>query len=145
MIHEFVEYIPDNLEENVIYISLKYGTVLHKCCCGCGNEVITPLTTTDWKLIFDGETISLYPSIGNWNFTCQSHYWIKNNQVLWAQKWTEDEINSGRFIDYLNKNKYYRNVKSKRNDIFSKVSESPIEQLKPKTTFWAKLKDWWFK
>ena len=84
MIHEFVEYIPEKLSDGTIYISTTYGTAVHKCCCGCGNEVVTPLTPTDWKLIFDGETISLHPSIGNWNLDCKSHYWIKNNEIKWG-------------------------------------------------------------
>jgi hypothetical protein len=84
LIHEFVEFIPDDLKEGTIYVSMTYATVAHKCCCGCGNLVITPLSPTDWKLIFDGKSISLDPSIGNWNFACQSHYWIRRNRVIWA-------------------------------------------------------------
>lgn len=73
MIHEFVEHIPDDLKDGVIYVSMTFRTVAHKCCCGCGNEVITPLSPTDWKLTFNNESISLYPSIGNWNFDFKSH------------------------------------------------------------------------
>ncbi len=77
--HKFVEFIPDRIEDGLLYISVQYCTAIHKCVCGCGNEVVTPLSPTDWRLTFDGISISLYPSIGNWNFDCQSHYWIKNN------------------------------------------------------------------
>ena len=42
------------------------ATSAHSCCCGCGEEVVAPLTPTDWKMTFDGETTSLRPSIGNW-------------------------------------------------------------------------------
>ena len=42
--------------------------------------MVTPLKPTDWKLTFDGKTITLYPSIRNWNFACRSHYWIRNNR-----------------------------------------------------------------
>lgn len=79
--HKFLEEIPDYLEDGILYISMQYKTVVHKCACGCGNEVVTPLTPNDWKLIFDGRTITLRPSIGNWNFDCKSHYWITNNAV----------------------------------------------------------------
>ena len=68
--HEFVEFIPDEIEERTLYVSMKFGTVVHKCCCGCGQEVVTPLGPTDWSLTFDGRTISLDPSIGNWGFAC---------------------------------------------------------------------------
>lgn len=84
--HRFVQYIPEQLEPGIIYISMEYSTAAHGCCCGCGEQVITPFTPTDWKLTFDGESISLRPSIGNWNFPCRSHYWIVNNRVEWALK-----------------------------------------------------------
>jgi hypothetical protein len=81
--YEFVKNIPDRLEYGKIYISIEYTVAIHKCACGCGKEVVMPLSPTDWKLIYDGKTVSFYPSIGNWSFACRSHYWIKNNQVEW--------------------------------------------------------------
>ena len=65
--HQFVTNMPDRLDPGVLYISIEYATAAHLCCCGCGVEVVTPLTPTDWKMTFDGETISLWPSVGNWN------------------------------------------------------------------------------
>jgi hypothetical protein len=110
--HEFVEYIPDHLKNGTIYVSIAFATVAHKCCCGCGSEVITPLSPTDWQLIFDGQSISLYPSIGNWNFPCQSHYWIKRNRVHWAPRWSKEKINAGRAHDALAKEKYFDSIKT---------------------------------
>ncbi len=101
--HQFVNYIPENIENGILYISIPYTTVVHKCCCGCGKEVITPLSPTDWKIIFDGETISLHPSIGNWSFKCRSHYWIKRNKVSWAGDMTHQEIEAGRLADKIAK------------------------------------------
>jgi hypothetical protein len=85
--HKFVEYIPayEELKEDTLYISISYCTAVHKCFCGCGNEVVTPISPNDWKLTFDGKTISLYPSIGNFAFPCQSHYWIEKDTVIPAQ------------------------------------------------------------
>jgi hypothetical protein len=94
--HEFVDHFPDVLAEGVLYVSLPFASVAHLCCCGCGNEVVTPLTPHDWQLAFDGETISLTPSIGNWSFGCQSHYWVTRGQVRWAPKWTPEQVASGR-------------------------------------------------
>jgi hypothetical protein len=48
-----------------------------KCCCGCGHEVVTPFSPTDWKLTFDCVSVSLYPSIGNWSPPCRAHYFIE--------------------------------------------------------------------
>ena len=107
MQHRFVETIPDAVEDGVLYISLKYCTAIHKCVCGCGNEVVTPISPTDWKLIFDGKTVSLSPSIGNWSFNCQSHYWIKRNEIVYAREWDKEEIQFGRINDKKRKSKYY--------------------------------------
>ena len=85
----FVDYMPNSLEPGVLYISMRYATVIHLCACGCGEKVVTPLSPDGWKLTFDGEGISLSPSIGNWDFPCRSHYWIKNNRVLHAGEWNE--------------------------------------------------------
>jgi hypothetical protein len=70
---EFVASIPDRLAEHTLYVSMEYATVAHQCCCGCGLEVVTPLSPTDWKLTYDGVSVSLHPSIGNWSFPCRSH------------------------------------------------------------------------
>jgi hypothetical protein len=110
--HEFVQYIPERLREGTIYISIPFATAAHKCCCGCGNEVVTPLSPTDWKLIFDGKSISLYPSIGNWNFACQSHYWIERNRVKWARRWSRKEIDAVRSHDKLVKEKYFERIET---------------------------------
>ena len=80
------------MEEKTLYVSVEFGTVIHKCCCGCGNEVVTPLSPDDWKLAFDGRSISLYPSIGNWSFPCRSHYWIRNNRVEWVRETDKSQI-----------------------------------------------------
>jgi len=90
--HEFVEHVPREMKDGVVYVSIPYHTVLHKCCCGCGQQVVTPLSPAQWTLIFDGETVSLHPSIGNWNFPCQSHYWIRQNMVIWAGQLSERQI-----------------------------------------------------
>lgn len=107
--HKFVEFIPNDLDDDVIYVSIDYKTAVHKCVCGCGNKVVTPITPRDWKLTFDGRTISLYPSIGNWNFECQSHYWITNNKIEHARKWSSYEIDSGRESDRSRQDRFYGN------------------------------------
>lgn len=111
--HKFVEFIPDEIEEGILYISIPYCTAIHKCVCGCGNEVVTPLSPTDWEIIFDGKTVSLNPSIGNWNFECKSHYWIAKNGIRFARQWSAGEIEDGRKNDSAKKKKYYK--KRKRN------------------------------
>lgn len=105
--HEFVEYIPENIEDGVLYVSLKYATATHKCFCGCGSEIVTPLSPTDWTLIFDGRSVSLDPSIGNWSFPCKSHYWIRHNTIKWAPRWTPQQIAAGRAYQAEAKGEYF--------------------------------------
>jgi len=115
----------------VLYISLDYCTAIHKCACGCGNEVVTPISPTDWEFTFNGKTVSLHPSIGNWNFDCKSHYWIKKNKIKWAGKWDEEEIEQGRKRDNRNKQLYYDN---------QAVQETPVSKpnnAKPKSRWKA--------
>lgn len=106
-LHEFVTTPPDNLDEGKIYVSIKFATAAHKCMCGCGCEVITPIRPTDWHLTFDGETVSLHPSLGNWGFPCQSHYFIKNNSVIWAGVMSKAAIDRGRTFDAMSKERYF--------------------------------------
>ncbi len=111
--HKFIELVPDVLEDGVIYISVTYCSAIHKCVCGCGNEVVTPISPTDWIFTFDGKTISLSPSIGNWSFPCKSHYWITKNQVRHARKWDDWEIETGRNKDSKTRKRYYKKRKLK--------------------------------
>jgi hypothetical protein len=94
--HQFTDEAPDQLEAGILYVSMPYRTTLHLCCCGCDNQVALPLRPTAWKLTYDGDTITMSPSVGNWSFPCRSHYWIRNNQVEWAGSWTDDQIAAGR-------------------------------------------------
>lgn len=129
--HKFVEFIPEKVEEGILYISIEYCTAIHKCVCGCGNEVVTPLSPTDWRLTFNGKSVTLHPSIGNWNFECQSHYWIRNNKIEFAGNWTEREIRLGRENDLERKTQYF--------EIPNIPKEERGIQENQKFTIWQKI------
>jgi hypothetical protein len=137
--HEFVEFIPDVLEEEKIYVSMEYATVVHKCCCGCGKEVVTPLSPTDWKLIFNGKTISLDPSIGNWGFPCRSHYWIRNNRVKWAEQWTQARIEAGRAHDRWAKERYFTGAEAPQDVAMPMQKPEIAKPAAAKDGFWQRL------
>lgn len=105
--NRFVEYIPEQLEEGVLYLSMENNVGAHSCACGCGKEVITPISPTDWHLQFDGVSITLEPSIGNWAFPCQSHYFIRNSGVRWADKMSDEAIKYGKDRDKFAKKRYF--------------------------------------
>lgn len=130
--HEFVGLVPEQLEEGVVYVTVEYATAAHRCFCGCGNEVVTNFSPTDWKLIFDGETISLDPSVGNWSFPCQSHYWIQRNMVVWAARWTPEQIAAGRDNDQANKATYFGSV----------TSGQGLAHTEPRRRGWTRAWQW---
>lgn len=90
--HEFVDYVPKLLDDGVLYVSIRFGTAVHRCACGCGQQVVTPLGPAEWKVTYDGRTVSLAPSIGNWSYPCRSHYWIDEGRVRWACAFSESEV-----------------------------------------------------
>lgn len=138
---EFVELIPKDLVDGKLYVSRKYSTAVHKCCCGCGQKVVTPLRSTDWQLRVRGDRVSLWPSIGNWSFPCRSHYWIVNNRVEWSYDMSQEEIDAGRRQDARIKDRFIR----------TGAADPPVEQQAPETDgpelgegVWEKLKRWLF-
>ncbi|HBC3450667.1 TPA: hypothetical protein KDY51_004579 [Vibrio parahaemolyticus] len=129
MLHKFVEFIPENIEQGTLYISMQYATAMHKCACGCGNIVVTPFSPTDWKLLFNGDSVSLSPSIGNWSFPCRSHYFIRNDQVDWCSAWSKKQIQNGREADKKHKNEYYNQLKNNKKEPFIKALWLNIKKL----------------
>lgn len=144
--HEFVDFIPERLEDGVLYISRQYGTAVHRCCCGCGEEVVTPLNLTDWSLQLDNNLVTLYPSIGNWSFTCQSHYWIRRNKVIWADRMSPQMIARGRAADRAAKQAYFDSV-NKQKVQHSQTSQNEVSSQSETPSLlyslWSLLVRWW--
>lgn len=128
----FVDAIPEKVEQGTLYISIEFATAVHRCCCGCGQEVVTPLSPTDWALTFDGEAVSLSPSIGSWSFPCRSHYWIRRNMISWAGDWTSEQIAAGRANDRTSKRGYYS--QEARNSVSAGAA--------PRRSIWSRLWNW---
>ena len=105
--HEFVELMPSKLVAGTVYISMEYATASHLCCCGCGERVVTPLSPTDWSMTYNGQSVSMHPSIGNWSFRCRSHYWIRSGRVEWAGDMSDEAIEAGRRADRRAKDRMF--------------------------------------
>lgn len=131
--HQIVEFIPERLEEGILYVSHRYKTAIHKCACGCGEEVVTPLNSADWSIQIKGGTATLDPSIGNWSFACQSHYFIRNGRVVWAGQMSHRQIERGRALDRKSRERY--------------IDEANREKVLPGRNFlyetWIAIKRWW--
>jgi len=119
--------MPEQLDEGVLYISMSYAVASHKCACGCGCEVVTPLSPTDWQLYFDGQAISLQPSIGNWNLPCRTHYYIEGSKVRWAGDMSRRAIEYGRARNRQAKESFYA-------DRMQSELEPPVPLLPPETS-----------
>ena len=139
--HMFVEFIPSELKEGVLYVSVQYATAVHKCACGCGNKVVTPISPADWQLLFDGDSVSLMPSIGNWEFPCRSHYWIKADKIRWAEAWTPEQIAAGRRREARDRERYLAN---RRAATGSTGQTDAVEQTerRPRKRLLAKILQW---
>jgi hypothetical protein len=146
--HKFVELIPTEMEDGVLYVSMEYATAIHRCACGCGREVVTAISPTDWSFLFDGESVTLDPSIGNWNFPCRSHYFIRRGQVRWAGEMSQHDIERGRQRDRKNKNDYFETGKASGSAFPEKPAAQPAERslvpvpaVPPKST-WQRVVEW---
>lgn len=134
---EFVDFIPREMEEHTLYIAMEFATASHKCFCGCGAEVVTPLSPAGWQLYFDGEAVSLTPSVGSWSLPCKSHYWIRNDTVVWASMMSREEIAQVRENDRRAVQRHYG-----QSEVAREVPPSPPSAQQTPTKkkgFWAWL------
>jgi hypothetical protein len=77
------------------------------------------------------------PSIGDWSFPCQSHYFITNDRIQWVRRWSSQEFAAGRASDRRAKQRIYdatRAATTGRN--------SGAERAKPPKRWWRKLTMW---
>ena len=88
--------MPPSLEPGNLYISVKHRLTEHLCACGCGTEISLPLGRSEWRIEYDGESVTVWPSIGNWRLPCRSHYIIEKGHTRWCLAWTEKEIRTDR-------------------------------------------------
>lgn len=95
LVHRFVKEIPREIEPATLYVSIEYATAAHLCP-GCGRKVVTPFAPGSWNLIFDGEAVSIRPSIRNRAHECRSHYWIDRDRIVPAFDDLEEQPGDGR-------------------------------------------------
>jgi uncharacterized protein DUF6527 len=118
---QHVQYMPKELKPGVLYVSEEFEIALHLCACGCGSKVRTPLGPTEWAVIETKSGPSLRPSVGNWQQACQSHYWITNGKVRWAEKWTPEQIAAGRCHEEERRRAYYEALDRKRGGALQRI------------------------
>ena len=104
---ERVQYVPKQLAPGILYVSEKYSVAAHLCACGCGSKVVTPLGPAEWSFTEKMDHPSLWPSVGNWQLPCRSHYIIGNGHIHWAGAWSDAQIAAGRSAEEHRRQVYY--------------------------------------
>lgn len=97
----FLAELPETLEDGILYVSRECCVALHNCACGCGEEVSTPLVPTEFELTMHDDGPSIWPSIGNHDFACASHYIVHRGAIVWEGKMSRAAIEAGRQRDRL--------------------------------------------
>lgn len=111
---QYVYYMPQELKPGVLYVSKEFGSAAHLCPCGCGSKIRTPLGPTEWSLKETEGGPSLYPSVGNWQLECQSHYFIRHGEIIWCDTWTPEQIAAGRRNEEERSYSYYQTLYHRR-------------------------------
>ena len=104
---QHVHLMPQELQPGILYVSKEFGTAHHLCACGCGSKIRTPLGPVEWRLQETADGPTLWPSIGNWQKPCRSHYLIRRGRIEWAESWTQEQVLAGRAREARRKKEYY--------------------------------------
>lgn len=102
-----VEYMPKQLEPGILYLSERFGTAAHLCACGCGEKIRTPIGPTEWSVKEVAGRLSVWPSVGNWQKSCQSHYIIRDGRIIWRDQWSAEQIAAGRTREQVRRKAHY--------------------------------------
>jgi hypothetical protein len=144
--HKVVDSLPEPLQPNTLYVTADEDVAGHLCACGCGREVITPLSPTDWSISVDRRGASLEPSIGNWSFPCRSHYFIRSGAVAWAGDMSNKAVAQGRQRDKAVKRRYYERqgmpLPRANSELATPLPPRPAPRAADKS-LGQKLKAWW--
>lgn len=138
--HQVLDSIPERLQVGTLYVTTDRDVAGHLCACGCGREVITPLSPMDWSITIDQNGVTLDPSIGNWVFPCRSHYFIWDGEVVWAGNMSNKAIKQGRQRNKARKLGYYRQLNET-----PRIPQEHLRNPEPPTlqTCVQKLVVWW--
>lgn len=115
-----VHYMPKILEAGILYVSEEFHTAAHLCACGCNAKIRTPLGPAEWTLKVTPKGPSLWPSVGNWQRACRSHYVIDCGTIIWCDQWTPEQIAEGRQFEQFHRIAHYAALSSQERGIFAK-------------------------
>lgn len=94
------------------------------------------MSPAEWSIRRSGNTVSLRPSIGNWDYPCRSHYWITNNQVEWDGPMSKKQTAIVKERDRIDKQRYIARVNAEKLKKVDTVLWSVIRNLFNKVKSW---------
>lgn len=116
-----VRFMPKELSPGVLYVSEEFGTAAHLCPCGCRSKVRTPLGPTEWTFADSPAGPTLFPSVGNWQLECRSHYVVEEGDIIWCAPWTPQQIAAGRVREDDRRRAYYDALYRRRGGLLGRV------------------------
>lgn len=81
--------LPDRLG-SYFYIVVNEGHLkwlVFSCPCGCGDKIEVNLMKSIypvWRLTRSNKGVTLMPSLWRGYGTCGSHFWIRDNKIVWV-------------------------------------------------------------
>lgn len=108
-----VEFVPKDIEAGVLYVSEEYEVAVHLCACGCGSRVSVPLGPAEWAFSERNGRPTLHPSIGSGQLPCNSHYVIRNGEIVWAPRMCAAQTAAAMQADQRRREAYYNARKPK--------------------------------
>lgn len=94
------ERFPDEPHPSEFYHSEEFRSSLHLCACGCGRRVVLPIKPAGWQMTVGNDGgVSIFPSVGNREFGCRSHYLIRDGRVVWLAGMSDAEVAASRERD----------------------------------------------
>ncbi|WEX08943.1 DUF6527 family protein [Chelativorans sp. AA-79] len=83
----WVERIPTQMQEGVVYHTEEFELAGLLCACGCGHR-ITLLVPDSHQVWNEGGYATIRPSVGVFDAPCKAHYVITAGNVQWLPAFT---------------------------------------------------------
>ena len=85
------ERLPQTVGPGEFHYSRRFEMGALACACGCGHRIMLNLLDQHSLKIEDGlPTVS--PSILAADSPCLSHFWLKRGRVVFAEKWSQVQV-----------------------------------------------------